>query len=1012
MKRMRTRLLASSMITGATVLAAATSAFAADAGAAPASDTAVGEVVVTGSRIPQPNLTSVSPVTAVGAQEMQFRGTSNVSDLLNSLPQAYVDQSGGASNGASGTATVNLRNLGSVRTLVLVDGTRLPPADTAAPSPDLNMIPSALVDRVEVLTGGASAVYGSDAVAGVVNFIMKKNLEGIRVDAQYGFYQHGQHNSAMQALLNSNGTAIPADAADGGTATVSVALGVNAPDDKGNITAYFGYSHTNAVTQDKRDYSACAILTNSGDDSHLCGGSTTVPQGKFQRVDIPGQAKYFGTSTGALASSAPLYNYAPTNYYQRPDERYQAGYYAHYDINEHLEVYSNLMFSDDHTFAQIAPSGLFNGVTYQVNCDNPFLSADAQGKLCNAPVTNNTVGLFIGRRTTELGPRTDDLRHTAYRVNFGLKGAITDGWSYDVYGQFADTIYQERYTGEVSIARAQKALLVENTPSGPQCRSVIDGSDPLCAPLNIFTTNSISQAALNYIAGTGLKEGSATEQVVSGSVTGDLGRYGIKSPWSTEGVGIALGAEYRREAISVNVDQEFSTGDLAGQGGQTPSVAGSFDVKEIFGELRVPIAEHQAFADRLSLDLGYRYSDYSNVGGTNTYKIGGEWAPIPDIKFRAAFNRAVRAPNTVELFSGFAYKLYSGTDPCANDFGKTPSASQAACAAQGVMPDIGGGVGANGKTAYGFVIQCPASQCTQLTTGNPDLTPETSDTKTFGIVFTPTFFRGFTATVDYFDINVKNLINTYGATTIVNKCLTAYGTATGNFFCGQIHRDATTNVLFGTGYVFNGNVNTGFVHTKGIDFEATYKTSLEDMHMGDHGSLTFNFAGTYTHSYVIQPDARIGQYDCVGFFGPNCSNVSGNGGGDPIPVWRHRVRITWDTGWKGLTVSGAWRHINALKPELASTNPLIGNVGGPLYGGADPVDNIPSYDYFDLAATWRVKDNVTLRAGINNIFDRDPPVVDQSNIGLSGPPEGNGNTFPGIYDALGRTIFMGVTANF
>lgn len=835
---------------------------------------------------------------------------------------------------------------------------------------------------------------------------------------------------------------------------------MNAPDDKGNITAYFGYSHTDAVLQNTRDYSACAILTNNGDDGHYCGGSSTTPSGKFQRVDIAGQQAFYGTPQGLLDSArgkltgknvTPVvigpttanngtYNYAPTNYYQRPDERYQAGYYAHYDINEHLELYSNLMFSDDHTFAQIAPSGLFNGIKYNVNCNNPYLSTTggAPGIVTNGPngpgivytSTNDATAfcqnvgqvavdgnatLFIGRRTTELGPRTDDLRHTAYRINFGAKGSITDGWSYDVYGQFADTLYSERYTGEVSISRAQKALQVVADPRAganfgkPVCKSVLDGTDPNCVPLNIFTTNSITPEAAAYIAGTGLKEGSATEQVVSGSVTGDLGRYGLKSPLSSEGVGIALGAEYRREAINVNVDQEFATGDLAGQGGQTPSVAGSFDVKEIFGELRVPIAEHQAFADRLSLDLGYRYSDYSNVGGTNTYKIGGEWAPIPDLKFRAAFNRAVRAPNTVELFSGLAYKLYSGTDPCA---GTSPTASQAACAAQGVLPEVSNGVGANNKTAYGFVIQCPASQCTQLTTGNPDLTPETSDTKTFGIVFTPTFFRGFTATIDYFDINVKNLINTYGATTIVNKCLNAYGTTTGDFFCGQIHRDTTTNVLFGTGYVFNGNVNTGFVHTKGIDFEATYKTSLEDMHMGDHGSLTFNFAGTYTHSYVIQPDARIGQYDCVGFFGPNCSNVSGNGGGDPIPVWRHRVRITWDTGWRGLTVSGAWRHINALKPELASSNPLIGNTDPTLFNGTDPVDNIPSYDYFDLAATWRVRDNMTLRAGINNIFDRDPPVVDQSNIGLSGPPEGNGNTFPGIYDALGRTIFVGLTANF
>jgi iron complex outermembrane receptor protein len=1000
----RGRLLASTMFCGMAIGATAARAADAPAAAAPAAGQ---EIVVTGSRIPQPNLTSVSPITAISSQEIQLQGATNVENLLNNLPQVMASQAGSSSNGASGTATVNLRDLGSVRTLVLVDGTRLPPSDTSAPEPDLDQVPSALVDHIEVLTGGASATYGSDAVAGVVNFIMKKDLEGVRIDAQYGFAQHNQHNTTQQAVLalglNANGHAVPflGNQLDGFTKDVTVAIGVNAPDGKGNVTAYAGWREINPVLQDKRDWSTCAVFSNSGDDAHYCGGSSTVPQGKFQRVDIPGQPAYFGDATGSLSGPSTPYNYNPTNYLQRPQERYEAGYFAHYDVNDHLDVYSNLMFSDNHTDAQIAASGLFNGIKYPVNCDNPFLTAAAIAKLCAGVAPGGNSVLFIGRRTTELGPRTDDLRHTAYRINIGAKGDLIEGWSYDVYGQFADTIYSERYTGEVSIARAQKALQVVNVAGVPTCKSVINGSDPLCVPLNLFTTNSISTAAANYISGVGLKEGSATEQVVSGSITGDLGHYGMKSPMASDGIGVALGLEYRREAIAVNVDQEFATGDLAGQGGQTPNVNGAFDVKEVFGEIRIPIIQHMPGAELLQVEGGYRFSQYSNVGGTNTYKVGADWAPIPDVRFRAAYNRAVRAPNTVELFSAQALKLFGFSDPCA---GAHPTASAAACAAQGV--------GVGGSTPYGLVIGCPAAQCTQFTEGNPSLTPETSDTYTVGAVFTPTFFTGFNASIDYYDINVQNLVGVFGASTIVNKCDSSFGTTAGNFFCGLIHRDPTTAVLFGTGFVTNTNVNTGFLHTKGIDFAAAYRTKFSDWHMGDWGSLAFNFQGTYISSFVTQPDPRIGQYECAGLFGSTC--------GSPVPKFRSNLRVTWGTPWDNLSLSVNWRFISSLKPDVSSSNPLLAGcaAGTPpascLFGvgGLDPIDNIPAYNYFDLSAIWRVRDGVTLRAGVNNVFDKDPPVVDQSNLGLSSPPFGNGNTFPGTYDSLGRTIFIGLTADF
>ncbi len=1048
----RERLLASTMICGVMALAGASPVLAQTTAGAPAAATpgapAEQQVIVTGSRIPTPNLKSISAVQVVTNTELKLQGTTNVENLLNSLPQVYTNQSGGASNGASGTATVNLRNLGPQRTLVLVDGTRLPPADTAVPAPDLDAIPSALVERIEVLTGGASATYGSDAVAGVVNFIMKHDLEGVRIDAQYGFAQHGQQNPGnIDKQLRAAGDPIPGGIVDGFTKDVTLAVGVNSPDGKGNVEAYVGYRSLDAVKENTRDFSECAILANSGDDSHLCIGSTgTTPQGRFQRVDIPGQPSFSGTPTGLSAPGVlgPAYNFAPFNYLQRPEERYEAGYFAHYDINPHVEVYSNLMFSDNRTFAQIAPSGIFLAGPFQVNCDNPFLGAAGVAAFCNpAPVPNaNETTIQIGRRTPELGARTDDLEHIAYRMNFGIRGDIADGWTYDAYAQYADTIYKERYTGEVSIARVKNAL---QTTNGTSCL----GNDPLCVPINIFTSNSLTPAALNYISGTGQKEGAATEQVVSASVTGDLGRYGLKSPFASTGVGVAVGLEYRREQIDLNPDQEFVTGDLSGQGGQTAPVHGAYDVKEVFAEVRVPLADHQPFFDLLSLDGGYRYSQYSSIGSTNTYKIGGEWGPIPDVHFRAGYNRAVRAPNTVELFSAPAFKLFSLGDPCSTSVAHPTSrtgpapVSPPGCVAQGVFTStsVGGMLTAaapNGSTAFGFVSPCPASQCTNLTTGNPNLAPEISDTRTVGVVFTPTFFRGFTASVDYFDIDVEHLIGSFGGSTIVNTCMaqTAAGNPNAGFFCGLIHRDPVTNALFGgtviqnqgnlttmfgDASVNNFNTNTGYLKTSGLDFAADYRTRFSDWHMGDWGTLDFDYSGTYTFHFIDEPSAKIGHFDCVGLFGATCGGAVANGfDGGPIPAYRHKFRVTWGTPWDNLSLSVQWRYISAVKPDVSSSNPLLNcNVNGAscssqglFRNGSDSNDNIPAFNYIDFGAIWRVRDGVTLRAGVNNVTDKDPPVVDQLNFGLSGPPVGNGNTFPGVYDTLGRTFFIGLTADF
>ena len=989
----RERLLASTMIGGAALMAlSAVPAYAADDQPAQ-----VKEVVITGSRIPQPGLTSTSPLSVINDQEVKLQGTSNTESLVNNLPQVFASQGMDVSNGSSGTATINLRGLGVTRTLVLVDGKRMMPGDTLVLAPDLNQVPSALIDRVELITGGASAVYGSDAIAGVVNFIMKKDFEGLRVDTQYGFAQHNNDDSFSQSINKAHNFPVPSgNVTDGATWSFTAVMGASSPDGKGNVTAYAGYRNTQAITEDKRDYSACSVST-VGNAAHICQGSSTSFPGRFTSIVLASQpSKTIADSSGNLtpySGAANSFNFAPYNFFQRPDERYTAGAFAHYQVKPWMDVYSSFMFMDDHTVAQIAPSGAFFGTPFNINCNNPLLSAAEVNQWCTSQglTAAQNATLFIGRRNVEGGPRQNDLRHDSYRIVLGAKGDFADAWTYDVYAQYGTTIRVENFLNDMSINRIGRSLQVvtDTRPGSPTlgqavCSSVITGVDAACVPWNIFKLGGVTQAALDYLDVPGFQEGSTTEQIVSASISGDLGKYGMKSPWAKDGVGIALGAEYRREVLDFRTDLEFSSGDLAGQGGPTPGVSGSFDVKEVFGEIRVPIIQDAPFARTLSLEGGYRTSDYSSSGHVNSYKLSGEWAPTDDVRFRASFQRAVRAPNVAELFAPRALGLFGGTDPCA---GGAPSASLAACQNMGVT-----------AAQYGSIIQCVSGQCTTLAGGNPNLKPEESDTKSYGVVFTPTFIKGFSATIDYFDIEVNKVIGPLDPGSALSLCVAGNTT-----FCGFVHRQAVTGIIFGTGptagYVQGTNVNAGTMRTRGIDLEANYRLDLNDLGLADKGSVRFNLVGTHTEKFDLQalPGATVRH--CAGFFGPGCGGSPLFGG--PTPTWRHKLRATWATPWK-IALSADWRYIG-------SVDALTGS--GPL-GPNNPDRSIKAYNYFDLSGTWNFRDGMQLRAGVTNLFDKDPPIVDSSNLALSSPPFGNGNTFPQTYDAMGRTFFIGITADF
>jgi len=1013
----RTRLLASSMITGAALLAAG-SAFAQTAD----SGTTVGEVVVTGSRIPHPNLTTASPVTTVTAQSIKLQGTVNVEDFINNLPQTFAGQGQYLSNGASGIATVDLRGLGPTRTLVMIDGKRLQSGDPSSSVADLNFIPPSLIDHVDLLTGGASAVYGSDAVAGVVNFVMKKNFQGIQVDAETSVAEHANDDSqaraanTLSAAFGLPTVAMPSKTEwDGERDTVTITGGINSPDNKGNVEFYFGKTTITAVTEFKRDWSSCALTTNTSNQSQqYCLGSSTSNIALFKPTgpDSPTPGHSYAIGAGGSLSpftNADLFNFAPYNYLQRPDTRYTAGEFSNYDINSHFNIYSSFMFMDDHTVAAIGPSGSFNGTSYTIPCNDPLLSAAEATALCGAAAgTAVTQAATIAHRNVEGGPRISDIEHMDYRIVLGMKGDIADGWTYDASAQYGRTVLTDIESGYFLNSKLQNALNVVPGASGPVC--AVGGS---CVPYNIWTPGAITPASLAYLSGVGISSGSTTEQIYSLNVTGDLGKYGVKSPWASKPASLSVGVEYRSENLQTNFDAAIQGGDLAGSGGSIPDTSGTQADKDAYAELSVPLISDMPFVKALTFDTAYRYSDYTSGGGNSTYKFSLDWQTTADLMFRASYERAVRAPNVQELYFPSTTGLIGDNDPCAGPLtgGKTSAgltAAQCYNTFTHSLPGItlaqftGGGYTLNGVTygaIFGNVDQCVSGQCDATSGGNPALKPETADTISYGFVFTPTFFRGFSLSVDYWNILVDKVVVSTPFNSVIDGC------ANSSINCNAINRTATTNfgiwdgTSSGAGAVVLPLINGGALKTAGVDVEAQYHFRLADFGAPDVGSLTFLFNGTYIDKFTT----TIGtdRYNCVSYYGPTC--------GTPLPVWRHSFRVSWNTPWN-LQLSANWRYFGSAKLDFDSSQPGLQQGTTKDLNPTDAA--IPAFNYFDLAATYRLKDRYTFRVGVNNVFDKTPPIVDSENYAISAPPFGNGNSFPQVYDPLGRVIFMGVTADF
>ncbi len=998
---------------------------------ATAADT-VQDVVVTGSRIPTPNLTSVAPIQSVNHEQFQLEGHTDVIDLLNELPANFQNSTTDFSNTTNpltspgGITTADLRGLGPQRTLVLVNGRRLgigdPNTGDPNPAPDLDQIPVALIDHVEVVTGGASATYGSDAIAGVVNFVMKHDFEGVQLDGTFGEDEHDQHNGFMQGIERTAGITPPTGSVwDGQNTDFSVIMGANAPDGKGNVTGYFEFKHESPVTEGDRDFSDCLYASSVvapiafGVAGPLCAGSSN--SNYFHPNAGPSNGSTFsvvGTSllpySASLASSPPhAFNSSPYEYLSRDDNRYLGGFYAHYDIADWAKPYAEFSYMNDSSFSTIAPSGAFRGSgldggDVDVNCNNPLLSAQEATLLCGAAAgTSLLIPVQLGRRDIEGGPRTAEFEHNNFRIVVGMKGDFADAWSYDVYGSYYYTSLYNAQGGYFSIQGIQNALQAGGTAANPVCNN----GSPTCVPWNIFTTGGVTAAQVASLEEPGTSHGSTAENIWEADVTGDLGKYGWKSPWATDGIGVSVGMQHRWDQLVFAPDAAELSGDLSGFAGASVAVNNAISVQEEYGEARIPIAQKQPFAYDLSLEGGFRYSEYSTSGGADTYKVGGEWAPTEDIRFRASYDRAIRAASILEAFSPRTVTNSTAfSDACAAaagvaapavaQFGSVAAAA-AACARTGATAaEFGNGIGSGAGGGTDFITQCPAGQCATLLGGNPTLKPEISDSYSVGATVTPRFLRGFTGSIDYWDIKIAGEIGTVPLATSFANCLDGVSTST---FCPNVVRTPQGN-LFGTtiaggGYVIGTNQNIAATDTSGIDFQADYHMSFEDMGMGAWGSLGFHLTGTYqlTQKATTLPGQPTS--DCAGLFGPECATVD--------PRWRHVFSLTWNTPWNVLARL-QWRYIGGSSLDNNSTQPALFEQ---FLGAVDTVDGkLPAVNYLDLSGAWRINSQLTLRAGINNILDQDPPLVDQTIAGTGAP-----NSYP-TYDLLGREFFISGTAKF
>ena len=903
-------------------------------------------ITVTGSRISRPDLEGSSPISIIDENFLDQKGTVNVEEVLNQLPQVIPGLGAQVNNGGDGTATVDLLGLGTTRTLVLVNGRRFVPATNTGRT-DLNAIPAQLIERIELLTGGASAVYGSDALAGVVNFVLKKNFSGVEFGTRFG-----------ESLES-----------DAGISDFYGLWGGNFADDKGNATVAATVYERKAVFQDAREWSAID-LQGRGSATGITGRIDNSPLNPFGAFggNAEGTTYAFNSNNTvrpfddhlpeANGGVGDRYNFAPINYLMTPQKRYSLNASLNYQLSEHHEAFSELYFISSRAALNLAPTPA-TGLVLPLN--NPWLGADVLALAATRP--DPTAPLIFRRRMVEFGPRFNDQDYKTTQAIAGFKGDMVSDWTYEAYYSFGRTSNNPTIRGDLSRTRLNAALGGCPTFPGTPPRPVEAG----CRIADFFGTGGLTAADQEFLAiSSAVDQFRFDRNLLSASATGSLASLPAGN------LGAAFGVEYRKDSSDFVPADSSARGDLTGFNG-SKAVSGAFSVKELYGELSLPLLAGKAGAEYWGVGAAARFSDYSSVGNVVSYRFDTEYKPVESLKFRATYSVASRAPSVFELFQAGDQNFPTVTDPCARrrasgtpNYGGTatnpnapPADIQAICQLQGIA---GGSYSAQSN-----------SQVEAANIGNPDLQEEKGTTTTVGLVWAPAFIENFSATLDYYDITVDGYVARAfgGAAGQVNACfgsgVTTLAAYNADPACSLIRRNASGEL-----FLTQPLVNASALATTGMTAALAYGVGLDSWGLSEKaGRLSFRLDMNFLDSYT--------------FDGEEFANQTSSDFGT-LPDLRANLRTSWDRG--PLQMSVNLQYMSSL-PERPGD-------------GGDSI--VPAFTYVDLSGRYTLKDRYTLQVGVNNVTDKTPPVI---RTGYT-----NTNTDNTTYDGIGRKFVVAVTVKF
>lgn len=929
---------------------------------------ALEEIVVTGTRIRSPGLVANSPISSVDEVELQFRQPASAEDFIRELPSAVPSIGPGTNNGSNGGSTVNLRGLGSNRNLILLNGRRLVPFNLNG-QVDTNFVPVALLERTDLVTGGASAVYGADAISGVINFVTRSNFEGVEVSAFYGTSDRGDADRARADII----------------------FGVNSADGRGNITMSFGYTDIEPLTMGERSFGEFSLSSTNGARS---GSSAGVPT--FSVLPIGAVNPDTGRAALVLAQYDPalgrfrsdnleLYNFNPVNFYQGALQRTQGTATARYEIAPFAEAYGEFIFMNNTRKSQLAESGTFFN-NYSIPVGNPFINDATRAQICalgNVAAEDCVAGgtteviMQARRRFTELGPRLNDFENKVFQYTAGLRGEINTSWDYDVYWSRGEAEQLQTRGNWGSFSRVQQAL---RSVAPGVCINPSNG----CVPLNLFgPEGSITADMLGFINLSSILSQKVVQEVGSASVSGDLGD--IRSPFADSPIGVAFGFEHRRVSAGTASDQASQIqNEVLGTGAPTPDRAGSFSLNELYAEILAPVLPGVVF------EGGYRHTEFKVDSSQNygSWKAGLAWEAMDSLRLRTMLQRATRAPNVNELYAPQVSGLSNlATDPCQGALinpaeANTPGTLSNLCRLTGVPVAI-----------IGSLPAPAAGQINQLGGGNPSLNPEKADTWTAGFVWQPEFVSDLTITLDYYRIKIKDQVSSPSTTDILDQCYSTTFNPNREFnaACALVRRSpigGDLNARDADGVV-TALSNSGRSRTDGIDLGVVYGLALPNPSLG---GLTFSLNATRVLDWEFQANPTSTNRDCVGFYSIACNNATSSG---MVHKTRWNQRTTWSISNFDLSLN--WRYLSAMRVEPGAGNFLAA------------FSSISATNYFDLAGAWRASDNIRVNLTVNNALNKKPPIVGDT-IGTTSV--NSGNTFPQFYDVLGRFYTLGLNVSF